>query len=438
MEIFLTLVYLLLFLNLINKWKFFNNKWISKRKIKIFFILKLIVGLLLFWIYSNHYSNLNYSRQDADIFKYFDDSEFIYNSLPEKPLDFTKIILGMDFDKDYFSSEYYINMNNWDNHYNSHLFNDARAIIRVNSILRIFSFGYYSIHILFFCFIGFIGLFALFKTCVIYFPKKEKWLFYSLFLTPTVLLWSSGVLKEPLMLYAIGFIFYYTSIKSFKKNTFFSLINLTLCLLILFFLKFYVFSILITLLIPFKLNLTKSFKNKLIPYFISLVFFSTIAIFTGFINPKFNLLELIDKKQDSFISETKYKNSGSYFEITNVEPNVKSIIKVIPEAIVNSFTRPWLWNVNSIIQLPAVLENILFLTLIFLASIDLYRKRIQVKIEVNFIIFCLSFVLLNFIIIGAITPVSGALVRYKMIALPFLVMFILHTINLDKFNFQKK
>ena len=438
MEIFLTLAYLLLFLHLINKWKFFTNKWITKKKIKLFFILKLIVGLLLFWIYSNHYSNLNYTRQDADIFKYFDDSEYIYNSLFDKPLDFTKIIVGMDFDKEYFSKEYYINMNNWDNHYNSHLFNDSRAIIRVNSILRIFSFGYYSIHILFFCFIGFIGLFALFKACASYFPKKENWLFYSLFLTPTVLLWSSGVLKEPLMLYSLGFIFYYTSIKSFKKKIIINLFNFILCISILFFLKFYVFLILLSILIPFKLNLIKSFKNKLIPYILSFIAFSSIAIFTGFVNPKLNLLHLIDKKQDSFISETKYKNSGSYFEITNIESNVESIVKVIPEAIINSLTRPWIWKVNSVIQIPASFESMLFLALIILAFIDLFRKKMLQKIDINFMIFCLTFVTLNFIIIGIITPVSGALVRYKMIALPFLIMFILQTINLDRFNFKKK
>ena len=438
MEIFLTLAYLLLFLHIINKWKFFTNKWITKRKLKLFFILKFIVGLLLFWIYSNHYSNFKYNRHDADIFKYFDDSEHIYNSLPEKPLDFTKIILGIDFDKDYFSNEYYINMNNWDNHYNSHLFNDARAIIRVNSMMRIFSFGYYYIHILFFCFLGFIGLFALFKTFTIFFPKKENWLFYALFLTPTVLFWSSGVLKEPLMLYSLGFTLYYIKMKLNPKHVFFNLINFILCISILFFLKFYAFLILLTLLIPFKLNLHKSFKNKLIPYLFSFALFSTIAIIMGFVNPKLNLLSLIDQKQDSFISETKYKNSGSYFEITNIEPNIESIIKVIPEAIINSFTRPLIWNVNSIIQLPAALENILFLTLIFLASIDVYRKRMQLKVDLNFIIFCLTFVLLNFIIIGIITPVSGALIRYKMIALPFLIMLILHTINLERFNLKKK
>ncbi len=126
------------------------------------------------------------------------------------------------------------------------------------------------------------------------------------------------------------------------------------------------------------------------------------------LNPKINLLNLIDKKQESFISETKYKNSGSYFEITNIEPNLESIIKVIPEAIFNSLARPLPWNANSLIQFPAILENLLILALIVLAFIDLNKKNILRKIDMNFVLFCSTFVFLNYIIIGIITPVSGA------------------------------
>ena len=92
MEFILTIVYLLIFLKIINSWKFFKNKWVSKKKIKAFFIIKIIVGLFLFWVYSNHYSKDKLTRQDADIFKYFDDSEYIFNSIYDKPLDFTKIL----------------------------------------------------------------------------------------------------------------------------------------------------------------------------------------------------------------------------------------------------------------------------------------------------------------------------------------------------------
>jgi hypothetical protein len=221
------------------------------------------------------------------------------------------------------------------------------------------------------------------------------------------------------------------TLKNYSKSI---LLNLIACLVILFFIKFYVFSILLCLLVPFKYNLVKNFKHKFVPYILILSLFCLLAIL---LNPKINLLNLIDKKQESFISETKYKNSGSYFEITNIEPNLESIIKVIPEAIFNSLTRPLPWNVNSLIQLPAVLENILLLALIVLAFLDLYRKKMLRKIDVNFVLFCSIFVFLNYVIIGIITPVSGALVRYKMIALPFLIMLILLTVNLNRFKMKK-
>ena len=103
MELILVVLYLGLLLVLIGKWQFFKSKWISTKLIRILFILKFTVGLFVFWIYNSYYANSQYNRQDADVFKYFDDSAVLHNSLSKNPIDFTKIILGLDFDKDYFN-----------------------------------------------------------------------------------------------------------------------------------------------------------------------------------------------------------------------------------------------------------------------------------------------------------------------------------------------
>lgn len=431
MQAAISIVFLILFLLLINKWKFFNNPWVSIKELKGVFIFKVIIGFLLFWVYTNHYTGIKYSRQDADIFKYFDDSKIIHHALTEKPIDFVKIILSLENDENYFSSQYYINMNHWDNHYNSHFFNDARVIIKINAIIRVFSFGNYYVHILCFCFIGFTGIFALFKAFASFLKNKEKLLFYALMLTPSILFWSSGVLKEPIMLYCIGFSLFYITKPFSKKIKPFSLLNFSLCLITLFFLKFYLFSILAILTLPFLINNHFKIKKPLIPYLACLAFFGVSSLFISQLNPKLNILELIDSKQENFISETKYKNAGSYFEITNIEPTALSILKTVPEGLFNSLTRPFIWNINSAVQVPAVIENILFIFLIVLA-IHHYLKTSTIKPPTNFILFCLFFTLITFSLIGIITPVSGALVRYKIAALPFLIMIIISGVTFKK------
>ena len=427
MEILLTSIYLTLILLLIKKWKFFKSKQLSIKLLTGLFIVKFAMGLFVFWIYSGYYSNNKYNRHDADIFKYYDDSEVIYNSLKSKPLDFTQIILGLDFNKDYFSDEYYINMNNWDTHYKSHIFNDARVIIRINAFFRIFTFGFYSIHILFFCFISFLGLFALFKATSSYIASKEKLFFICLSLTPSILFWSSAVLKEPLMIYAVGFILLYFKNVKTDRLKIVPTIHLLICLLILFFLKFYVFCILIVLLIPFSINSLKDFRFKVVPYFLCFLFFTSLTLLLKKVDSKFDIAQLIEQKQASFISESKYKNAGSYFEITDLNPDYQSIVKAIPIGIINSLSRPLIWKVKKLIQVPSAIENIFFISFILMSIINILKNKSILAKHTNLLLFCLFFVLINYALIGIITPISGALVRYKIIALPFLIILLLKT-----------
>ena len=52
-------------------------------------------------------------------------------------------------------------MHNW---YNKVvLFNDYRFQIRINTLLRFISLGYYHVHAVFYCFLSFVGLTALLK-----------------------------------------------------------------------------------------------------------------------------------------------------------------------------------------------------------------------------------------------------------------------------------
>ena len=53
------------------------------------------MGFGLFLIYSYHYPY----RQDADTFKYFDDSKYMYDAFWKNPGDYFKMLLGFDNDQ---------------------------------------------------------------------------------------------------------------------------------------------------------------------------------------------------------------------------------------------------------------------------------------------------------------------------------------------------
>ncbi len=194
----------MLFIFLIQKMKFFDVDGISKKAITAVFLLKVIAGLAVWAIYTFYYPD----RTTADIYKYFDDSKVIFDALTTNPNHYFKMLTGIGNDGAEFNS-YYTQMNFWARQHDTNVLNDSHTIIRFNAFVRLFSLGYYNVHTVFMCFLSLIGLTAIYKTFVNYLSDKKRALFFVVFLLPSVLFWSSGVLKEGIIFFSLGLLIYY-------------------------------------------------------------------------------------------------------------------------------------------------------------------------------------------------------------------------------------
>jgi hypothetical protein len=135
LELALTLATIFFAIYLIGKWKIFQMEGISVSVFKGLFIIKIIAALALYVIYTQYYKDRAY----ADIFRYYDDSEVIYNTLFSKPWDFFRMLTGIDGRAPEILP-YYDIMKNW---YNTDLiFNDSRTMIRINAFLATFFHGH--------------------------------------------------------------------------------------------------------------------------------------------------------------------------------------------------------------------------------------------------------------------------------------------------------
>jgi len=214
--------YLLLFSFIILQARLFKLPGVNTKLPLITFYLKLVFGAALWYIYTHHYKN----RYSADIFKYFDDSKYMYQSIHRDTADFFRMLFGID-DSGPRIQGYYQSMVSWVNGHNSTLYNNSHLIIRLNAVLMPFSQGHYAVHVLFFCFIAFVGLTFLYKAFYPYLAGKATLLFAAIFLFPSVLLWSSGILKESLVFMGLGLsIYYFRRILEPKKTN--QLINVLL------------------------------------------------------------------------------------------------------------------------------------------------------------------------------------------------------------------
>jgi len=433
LEILLTSAYTLLFIFIILKLPFFKLKGVNNKTLPAILLIKIAAGVFMSFIYTHYYSD----RQTADIFKYFDDSKVMYNALFTHPFDYFRMLFGFENDSPHFDL-YYKQMNNWYRVYESNIYNDSHTIIRFNAFLRLFSFGYYNVHTAFMCFISLIGFVCIYKFFINYMKDKSKELFFAVFLLPSVIFWCSGVLKEGLLIFGLGLLLYYSYSMINIRFSFIALFWIFVSLIILMFLKFYILITIFPLLIIYLIINNFHFKRSGLIYSAVVLLGVFVGLNIQFIFPDFNILTILVNKQQDFIHLAKAMNSGSIIEIGILEPNFWSFVINAPMAFFNTLFRPFFFESISPFIIMAGFENLLILVIMIFCILYVNIR----KTSANLFWFCLYFVMITFILTGLITPVMGAIVRYKVPALPFLIILFLLILDkeklLNKFPFLKK
>ncbi|MBI3510748.1 MAG: hypothetical protein HY064_08790 [Bacteroidetes bacterium] len=476
--------------------KFFRFEELKPWMPPFFFLAKVAAGFALWWVYSFHYAD----KKNSDIWKYFNDSQVMYDALHDHPSDYFHMVSGIGAGTTYYDEHYYHRMNFWNQQFDNNLANDAHILIRFNAILRLFSLGNYHIHSLFMCMLAFIGLCALFRVIL---PFIRGWKYFSaaiIFLLPSLLFWTSGVLKEGLMIFTLGIIIY-QSFLWFTDNKLHRLLYIVICSWILFITKFYVLAALLPSLTGLGWTL-RSGKNIFSKYLLTVTLFLIAGLTVKFIKPTYDPLKILAWKQNDFLRLarggtyllsdsvvafiasdhhedlqkvndstfhireganyyywyfypdfsdtvfvkkshdyadyrmlTDFPRAGSLMGMNELQPNVRSFIRATPLAMLHALLRPYPWEGKNVMMLFPILENIFLVLLLFM----MFKWKAK-PISPPFTGFCFTFSLLLLLVMGITTPVLGALVRYRIAALPLLMIGLLSLIDAERINsyFKKK
>ena len=153
-----------------------------------------------------------------------------------------------------------------------------------------------------------------------------------------------------------------------------------------------------------------------------------ILFFTlRYISPKLDFPQAVVNKQQAFI---KLQGGSSSIPIKELEPNAISFLKNTPQAINLSTVRPYPSDVRHILSLAAAIEidSLLFMFMLFLFwRTNGLRSR-------NFIYFSLFFSFSLLLAIGFSVNNLGAIVRYRSIMIPLLVVPMVAQIDWRRLN----
>lgn len=420
MQILWYIAWLIFLLWIIKKLKFFKNPYLKIKHLYFLFLFKVAASFAVFAVYTFFYTD----RTNSDMFKYYDDGKIMYESLFHNPTNYIKMLTGINDDEAQIQT-YYQKMNFWIKPYKYEVINENKTLIRLNAFISLFSFNNYFIHALIFVFLSFVGLFAIYKVLSNYVNNHHQIFAYSVFLLPSVLFWSSAILKEALVFFNLGLALYF--LEKWKNNT--SIINLFWFLtfiLLLMLSKMYIFLLTLPALLYIITVKLMPQINKIalfiVVHILLLSFFFTSEYFLAY-----DFSNIVVTKQQHFIQMAKEFSASSRIDIPLLENSLLSFLLNTPQAIVNGLFRPFIWESHNILALMSALEN-LFIFLIFVLCFVFPQKNIN---NVWFW-FSISFSLLLIILIGITTPVLGALVRYKLPCLPFLMFIFFSIIDTNK------
>ncbi|RLD25321.1 MAG: hypothetical protein DRI54_05105 [Bacteroidetes bacterium] len=406
----------MIFSIIILRWNYFKFQGLSRWAIIAVFLLKIAAGYLSF-----KYHNIYFAGGDGSI--YLNSGRNLVDYSHKNPLTYFKLFTNQNRNEPGWE-ETYQQIIYWDPEKGSEFIDDNRTAIRINSLISLLSFRSIGAHIILLIFLSLIGLMALYKIFRKWFENVyPPVIFFAVFLSPSIIFWTSGILKETHTIFILGLFLFQLSIMLDRRN--YSSILWTILLGILLLLARTYLSI--ALIIPVLFLVISSFlKTDSILKSIGLTLAITTAAFILLNVNGVDLFKMLSAKQADF--NLIGINANSFFHIAELSQPL-DIIKYMPIALINVYLQPQLFSFESWLYIFPIIENIDLITMIIFAFI--YYKSPNKK-ETKYLIFVLLIWIIGGWIIGLTVPIQGAIARYKSVLIPFLLMSVIAIADWDR------
>lgn len=405
LELIVPFLFFTICLLLINNLSFFTSNTLSKNILLIAFTAKAISAVFYGYLFKTGLLLGN------DSYMYFQEGNLVFSTLKEHPLMFLKLEFGRNgiVPIPNYLVSFMEDMGFWFDSGNYYL-------VRINALIRFFSFGIYNAHAIVFSFLSFIGLYNLY----LFYEDKvndKRLLAFFLFAIPSVVFWTSGVHKEAIVMFSLGMILYnineLLAKKNYRFNHFFMLI---LGLLSLGYVRLYLLVLLLPLIVSLiAYNVFGVRKKMFLVFVVSIVIFLLMLVFVDLSTPKLSILTELLIRRTYFLKSI----GGSSFTVSGNIHSIEGFFILIWEIIVNPIFRPFPTDGNALLSSAAFLEMVVLLLIMLKLLFSTHLSNI---IHNQYAIFSIIFGVSTLLLIGIIVNNSGAIVRYRSVVIPFILI----------------
>jgi hypothetical protein len=283
------------------------------------------------------------------------------------------------------------------------------------SMICLVSHANYWLCSLWLSFIAFVCLWLFVQRVAIAFPGYGSVTAIAFLIWPTVVFWSSGVLKETIAFAAIcTLVRLALEFSQQRKLVVTNILQALLAVWLAWSLKYYWLGLLAPALV-----VVAARSNKYVwrmGVLAGALFVLVVALHPNFYPNR--ILAVITENYYQFHFLTGGNNT---FHFHDLQPTWISMLVNSPEALFSGLYRPFLWESSTIFHVLAALEN---LVLLLLTIHTLFYFRLA-RVLWRWMIPLFSYALMECVFLTLSTPSWGTLIRYRVGLLPFVVLFLL-------------
>jgi hypothetical protein len=383
-------------------------------------VIKLSAGIAVGLVYQYYY-------KEGDVLYLFQQGKLLRQMLLDAPLDFWNFPHTGVRMQDYYFGE----------------FKDLNSRVvffsKIVALINLLTFNNFWLTSIWFSFISFAGFWYGANVLARLFPYTKISLFLSFFLLPSVVFWSSGLLKESIICGSVCIVVgSLLSILHLPHHSF--KIRILEWLFLFFFswiiwkIKYYYTIILTPICIAYFCIYTLN-KRYHLSLFAQLSIFGSFFLFLAllgtFTNPNFHLDYFLIAIKDSYDTIVETTDADNLIYFIDFDGSIAALIKNIPFALFAGLFEPLLWEAEG--NLPKVVTS---MENLFLYSLLFFVRPPSWKIGRHTILLfaCILYIFLITIFLTFSTPSIGSLVRYKAGFLPFWAYLISFKVDFRRFK----
>ena len=370
-------------------------------------LFKLLCGIALGLLYTAYYDS-------GDTFNYFNDGVKLANLARQDPGSYIRFLWSGDESYSFWGELTYKQPR-------------AMFLSKVTSLFCVFTADSYWVISLYFSLINFSFAWMLARKILIVKPDSGFAVVLAFLFFPSIVFWSSGVVKESLAMAALFFLSVTFLHLWFKEKV--GVIKWLLtafAIWILWNLKYYYLGVFLPVAATaflakwiFSWTRIQSLAIKIIVW--SIIFIGPMVLISS-LHPNFYPERFLDVVVSSYNEFHNISDDRDVIYYGTMEPTITSIMKNIPLAIFSGLYRPFITEATTMLQILSAAEN--FLLLVLTISVLTQIKQL-IKGKHRLLTFSLLvFVFILCVFLALSTPNFGTLSRFRIGFLPFFVFLL--------------